>query len=391
DACGNASLPYVVTINYVDDEAPLFTFVPENTTVSCLEFNGFEMAIASDLCSSVEVTFEETSSPYSEGGSVDCGQFRTASIGGWGAPNGIAANYRDANFAAAFPNGLTVGCGNNTYTFTSAQAIEDFLPAGGPSAVISGNTVNPTNVSNQLASQLVAAALSLGFDSYDPNFAQSNGYLGDAIFNNGSFEGMTVSQVVSAANQALGQCSNANLTQLADALAILNLNYDGVGVDNGNFNCGTEFVCGTIYTRVWTATDACGNSTQATSQVFVYDNFAPTFDSQVENVTVACASDIPAFVELTATDICSEATVVRTEEVLSSDDCGNQIIEISYVATDACGNQAMTSYTITVLDEVAPTLSTTPENLVLACDAQIPAAEVVTASDNCGSEIEVEF
>jgi hypothetical protein len=94
---------------------------------------------------------------------------------------------------------------------------------------------------------------------------------------------------------------------------------------------------------------------------------------------------------LTATDACGTATVTRTEEVLSSDDCGNQVIEVSYAAVDNCGNAAYTSYTITVLDETAPVLSSTPASLVIACDQAIPAAEVVTAMDNCNGEVEVMY
>jgi len=393
DACGNFTVA-TQTITVVDTTAPEFTFVPANSIVNCEDYNGFMMATAADLCSDAEVTFVETSAPFfQEGSTVDCGQLTTFSIGGWGASNGIGANYRDTHFAAAFPNGLTVGCGNNTYTFTSAQAIENFLPAGGPVSTISGNTTNPTGVQNQLASQLVAAELSLGFDANDANFAASTNSLGSAVYNNGPFSGMTVAQVIAHANLTLGGCSNAySLGSLAEALAMLNLNYDGEGVDNGNFNCGsTEEICGTEYTRVWTATDACGNFTNATTTIVVYDNVAPTFNGSVSNVTVECASEIPAFVELTATDACGTVTVTRTEEVLSNDDCGNQVIEVNYAAVDNCGNAAYTSYTITVIDETAPVLSSTPANLVLACDQAIPAAEVVTALDNCNGEVEVMY
>jgi hypothetical protein len=155
----------------------------------------------------------------------------------------------------------------------------------------------------------------------------------------------------------------------------------------------TTFYCTNTYsvTRTWTATDDCGNFTTATSSYYVYDYTAPSFDGSVSNVTVECASEIPAYAVLTATDNCGTATVTRSEEVLSSDDCGNQVIEVSYVAVDDCGNANYTSYTITVLDETAPVLSSTPANLVLACDQAIPAVEVVTALDNCNGEVEVMY
>ncbi len=72
---------------------------------------------------------------------------------------------------------------------------------------------------------------------------------------------------------------------------------------------------------------------------------------------------------------------------MSSDDCGNQVIEVTYTATDACGNTAITSYTITVNDVTAPELSGCPSDVVLACDAEIPAPATVTAMDNCQGEL----
>ena len=150
-------------------------------------------------------------------------------------------------------------------------------------------------------------------------------------------------------------------------------------------------LCGTLITRNWLATDACGNTSTATSTYFVYDNVAPTFDQELSNVTVECASEIPAPVEVTATDNCTTAVVSVDTEVLESDDCGNQLIEVTYTAVDECGNTAYTSYFITVLDETDPTLIGCPSNLVLACDEEVPAAAQVSATDNCDQIVNVDF
>ncbi len=159
----------------------------------------------------------------------------TYSQGGWGAPNGTAANFRDLHFDEAFPNGLVVGCDNNKYVFTSAQAIENFLPAGGVSSVINGVTTNPTNVQNQLASQLVAATLAVTFDGYFSDFAPASTSLGDAVFASGQFQGMTVQAFLDQANLALGGCLDMNLTAVAANLDMLNLNFDA-GVNKLYFN-----------------------------------------------------------------------------------------------------------------------------------------------------------
>jgi hypothetical protein len=219
DACGNASLPYVVTINYVDNEAPFFTSVPESNEFSCDAIIPNEMPVASDFCSSVQVDMVE-------------------------------------------------------------EVIE-------------------------------------------------------------------------------GECANSY-----------------------------------VIVRTYTATDACGNVSEPVSvSYYIYDNTNPTVETQLEDLTYDCATEIvPA--TITVSDNCSDVaniTVTPSVETIWSDDCGNGVFVVNYYVVDECGNFSEASYTVTIQDEVAPTLSTTPENLVLACDAQIPAAEVVTASDNCGSEIEVVF
>jgi hypothetical protein len=59
--------------------------------------------------------------------------------------DGDAAAYRDANFAGAFPNGLTLGCATGfTATFSDAQAINNFLPTAGGLGVLSQSYTNPT-------------------------------------------------------------------------------------------------------------------------------------------------------------------------------------------------------------------------------------------------------
>jgi hypothetical protein len=174
------------------------------------------------------------------GGKKDC-QLRTQTQGGWGAPpNGNnPGSYVHANFATCFPGGLTIGC-TNTLTLTSAQAVTDYLPAGGGSSVLpAGNKVDPVGYKNQLAAQLVAASLSVAFDACDPNFGPAVGYsLGDAQLNTGIFSGWTVQQLIDEANSLIGGCgSTYSANQLKSALDMVNNNYvDGTG-NNGNIDC----------------------------------------------------------------------------------------------------------------------------------------------------------
>jgi len=171
---------------------------------------------------------------------TSCPGFKTYTQGGWGST--VSGNnpgtYLNNNFAAAFPNGLTVGC-NRKIQFTSASAIKAFLPQGGTAGLLpAGTTVNPTNISmaNVLAGQLVALALNMGFDSYDANFGSSSYNLKDLRITSGPFMGMTVQEFYTEACNKIGNCYTGSFTfsQFNTAATAINQNYDN-GVTSGNF------------------------------------------------------------------------------------------------------------------------------------------------------------
>lgn len=176
---------------------------------------------------------------------IDCSkdeepcQLRTQTMGGWGAvANGNnPATYRDANFAAAFPGGLTIGC-TNTLTLTSALAVQNFLPSAGQSQMLpAGNMIDPVNYGNTIVGQLVALTLSVGFDANDPDFA-TGGWLGAAVINNGPFMGMTVQQLLDEANNYVGGCGSMyTKSQLNTALTMVNENFVDGTTNNGYVDC----------------------------------------------------------------------------------------------------------------------------------------------------------
>ena len=171
----------------------------------------------------------------------NCSPMRTYTQGGWGAvPNGNNPGvYLHANFAAAFPAGLTIGCAGNALTFNNAQEITDFLPKGGTSDVLP--------VLSVLSGQLVAATLSAGFDAYDPNFAAAAGLIGNRIIQSGPFSGMTVGALLNIANDAIGGCSSSySLSSINAALTAFNENYDNGNTDNGFLGCTAPASSGRI-------------------------------------------------------------------------------------------------------------------------------------------------
>ncbi|WP_152270184.1 hypothetical protein [Agriterribacter humi] len=175
---------------------------------------------------------------------ADCGQLRTQTPGGWGAvPKGNNPGvYLHSNFTAAFPDGLYIGCYPDNYyvKLTSAQAITDYLPAGGTPATLSANYTNPstTALKNTLVSHLTALTLSVGFDNYDPAFGTAGTGLGSMIITSGGFANQPVSAFLEEANKVLGGCSTSyTIEQVLETASKINENYTDGKIDNGYLSC----------------------------------------------------------------------------------------------------------------------------------------------------------
>lgn len=144
-----------------------------------------------------------------------------------------------ANFAAAFPNGLTVGTPNKL-KLTNALAVTNFLPSGStPRALPNGTTTNPgQSYSNVLAGQLVALALNLGFDAYDPAFSASGTLLAAQVVTTGTFQGWSVQQVFDEANRKLGGSNSVySFSQLNNAVTTINETYDNCTTNGCYLTC----------------------------------------------------------------------------------------------------------------------------------------------------------
>lgn len=155
----------------------------------------------------------------------------------------------------------------------------------------------------------------------------------------------------------------------------------------------TDGSCPNKYTltRTWTATDFCGNKTTYTQIINVDDKVAPEFDQNpISSINVACASEIPAPMTLTATDNCYGGTATVTfSEVKSEEECVNRFnLTRTWTATDACGNTATKKQVIVVYDGLAPVFDGyAPTDLNVSCAKDIPAPVTQTAKDNCGTLI----
>jgi len=141
-------------------------------------------------------------------------------------------------------------------------------------------------------------------------------------------------------------------------------------------------------TRIWKATDACGNTSSRTQVIIVDDRQAPVFDgTPPSTMTVACEKDIPAATRQTATDNCGTPTI-NYSEVKSNVQCANRFtLTRTWVASDACGNTASRTQMINVYDDTPPTIMGISADPYVLWPPNHKMRDVTinyTATDNCG-------
>jgi hypothetical protein len=149
--------------------------------------------------------------------------------------------------------------------------------------------------------------------------------------------------------------------------------------------------CPKTITRTYQATDACGNMATCTQTITVNDTTPPSIICPGP-VTVQCDADVPApdLNSVSASDNCGTVTKSFEGDVASGN-CPKTITR-TYQATDACGNMATCTQTITVNDTTPPVLSGCPAPTAsFQCLSQVPPAASVTASDNCDGTVSVQF
>jgi gliding motility-associated-like protein len=155
----------------------------------------------------------------------------------------------------------------------------------------------------------------------------------------------------------------------------------------------------TIYRINWTATDKCGNTSTAVSQVVLLDKTGPQFTTVPADYTVRCDQFLlpPAAtlgVNLFATDLCGSVASLTTDTTntrsTDSTSCAfNQYtVHRFFIATDGCGNKNTATQTITVIDTIGPAFTGFLDSLVncsAIADPLITNFPLPVARDLCNS------
>ncbi|UKN01503.1 PKD domain-containing protein [Paracrocinitomix mangrovi] len=153
--------------------------------------------------------------------------------------------------------------------------------------------------------------------------------------------------------------------------------------------------CPITIDRTYRIEDACGNFIDVVQTITVNDNIAPT-GTAPGNLTVECATDVPAADPLLITDEADNCTanpaVIHLSDVSSGTTCP-EVITRTYRITDDCGNITDLVQTITI-DDVTPPVGTAPGAVTVECVGDVPVADpasVTGVSDNCTANPAVNF
>ncbi|MFQ5445647.1 MAG: gliding motility-associated C-terminal domain-containing protein [Saprospiraceae bacterium] len=385
DNCGNTAT-YTQTVTVDDTEAPAFIITPNDLTVECGNVPPPASLQATDACDPAPVvTFAETQS-----GSCPVILFRT-----WTA---------------------TDNCGN-AFSFTQTIIVEDTLPP------VFSNEPADTTVS---CGDVIPYAEPFFSDNCDTSLVLLYSEVIDstdlcdliitrawvAVDHCGN--NATVVQTIHVIDDKppaidfvhpllTGLTDGDTLVMACDAVVVFGVS-DVVATDNCNNatlafmesnvtvgNCSND---GYVLSKdcTWTATDICGNATSVTIHVLLVDTTAPVFTTIPVDTTINCGDAVPPFAAVTALDNCGQALVSAVEDTVVTN-TGYDLVRI-YTAVDDCGNAAIATQTIHMLDLGAPILAGVPADTIIYLNqgGVVPPPANVTAVDDCtGQAVAVNF
>lgn len=141
-------------------------------------------------------------------------------------------------------------------------------------------------------------------------------------------------------------------------------------------------------------TDIHGNTSSCQTFVVVQDNVTPTITCP-PNDTVSCEADMTpaALGTASATDNCP----ILVNAISYSDSIANgngsicKVLVRTWMARDLAGNIASCDQLISIFDTVKPVLSAYPPDITITCSEPLPDPVLITATDNCSSNLDVTF
>ena len=368
DACGNVAT-VEQTIAYTDDSAPVIISAPEDLTTSCSNVPEVDLnaIVFEDNCSNATVSVTEN----------------------------LIEGFCPGGFNIERVWTVTDACGNSTSVTQFVYVVDEEAP------VIVGVPADTSIVCGTALAQSQVSATDNCTSSEDITFTVEDELVSSSC-------GSVILRIYSASD-ACGNTTNiVQEISLIDDVAPVFISvpaaveiicgdesglFDAVAVDGCSEVTITEERislgdCGNSFTRIFTATDGCGNFITAQQEVTVLDVDAPSFAGVVQSITLNCGDELPA-ADVVAVDACGTVTMAHSDDVQDVV-CGSQVVR-TYIATDGCGNIAEFAQVIEFVDVTGPVFENVPADAFLSCGDQTPAVQLPFASDACSGEAVVTY
>ncbi|MCP1996378.1 gliding motility-associated C-terminal domain-containing protein [Flavobacterium sp. HSC-61S13] len=405
DACGN-TVKTTATFTIVDTKAPVMTTLPKDEVVECdgagnqdafnTWLNSHAGAVATDACSTV-LTWSHNIVDTSN----LCGKTKVTTV----------------NFV------VTDACGNATTkqaSFTIADTTGPILTTAATNLTMecgtSGNERIATWLNNHGGATATEACGTVTWSHNYKGLTAACGATGNAevVFTatdscgNTTTTIATVSIVDTVAPTLTKEAQNLTVscgTNTKEALDNWLINRGGAkatdtcsAVTWSNDYVSLTAACGSTGSALvtFTATDACGNTVTSKATFTIEDKTAPVITKTAQNKTVECdgsgnTTELQAWLAsqggAQATDACSAVTWTNDYTSLNKACGATGNAEVTFTATDACGNKVSTTAVFTVIDTKAPVMTTSPQNLVVECDGRGNVEQYNAWIDNHGGAV----
>ncbi len=173
---------------------------------------------------------------------------------------------------------------------------------------------------------------------------------------------------------------------------------------SGTFNTAPNLIssaqsCDYELTVTFVAQDECGNESSATAIFSLIDTMRPIFESELPDTLVVNCDNVPSARSINVTDECVGSIVPEIIDISTQDPNDNTCehfnyrVERTYVATDACGNEARISQVIFVTDTLEPRFVAPADTTILNDPNPDPAITgmPIDVIDNCSSEVIIDY
>lgn len=431
DECGN-SIEYTQQITLFDDEAPFATFIPEDLTLTCQDYELIEPQFDDNCDIDLDITLNQTSEEINGntiltnvwtatdnnqnstsatqiitlleiGGpvligvpadtTVECTQVPSSPI--------VIAQHTCEEIEVEFSEEITEGC---DYTITRTWTAEDSQGSiVSESQIISVvDTTPPTfnylpNDTTISCGNIFSAPNLIAFDNCDDTLTVVLSQFGY----NGTDCSGTLTRIYTVSDDCGNEASHTQIVTVVDDSAPIAFNApedifvscdESIPFDTVLFsdNCDDDISIAfsenseiqnnfLLITRSWEAIDDCGNSTEISQLITVVQNEEIEFINVPADTTVECDS-VPSVPTVSTV---SNAEVLFSEEI--EGDCP-YFIHRTWTAISTCGNNYTASQIITVIDNNPPVFIEAPENLTVSC-GEVPPAGSVELFDHCDTDI----